>query len=86
MAKRKQKPESAAGTPLPGFEFEEDSQTAWIKPEQLSGQRDLFDVPKVHEERISDPKKSDWLDDHLEIIGLPDGAAEQIKDRLRREF
>ena len=56
MAKRKQKPESAAGTPLPGFEFEEDSQTVWIKPDQLSGQWDLFDVPKVqiNEERISD--------------------------------
>lgn len=31
-------------------------------------------------------KKSDWLDDHLEIVGLSDEAAEKIKDRLRREF
>jgi len=55
----------------------ETPQTSWIKPDQLSGQSDLFDKPA---------KKSDWLDDHLEIVGLPDGAAERIKDRLRREF
>ncbi len=33
-----------------------------------------------------EPKKSDWLDDHLIIGGVSDEQAEQIKDRLRREF
>ncbi len=47
MAKRKQKPESAAGTPLLGCKPDENPQTTWIKPDQLSGQTDLFDVPKV---------------------------------------
>jgi len=48
MATRKRKPESAAGTPLPGCKPEVNPQTSWIKQDQLSGQRDLFDrVPKV---------------------------------------
>lgn len=28
----------------------------------------------------------DWLDSHLEIIGVSDDVANKIKDRLRREF
>jgi len=36
--------------------------------------------------KLAEPKKSDWLDDHLVIIGVPDDAANKIKDRLRREF
>jgi len=41
----------------------------------------------VHEiAKPDEPKKSDWLDDHLIIVGLPDEAAEKIKDRLRKEL
>lgn len=33
-----------------------------------------------------EPIKTDWLDNHLIISGLPEEATEKIKDRLRREF
>ena len=54
-------------------------QTTWITPDEVSGQLDLLKPD-------AGPKKADWLDDHLEIIGLPDEAAKQFKDRLRREL
>jgi len=52
-------------------------QTSWITEDQVSGQLDLLEKPKP---------KPDWLDDHLEIVGVSEEVADKIKNRLRREF
>ena len=31
-------------------------------------------------------KKADWIDSHVEIIGLPEGVAEKFKNRLRADL
>ena len=64
---------------------DEPQQTSWITEGQVSGQLDLLDEPKTDKPEPSKPQP-DWLDDHLEIVGVSDEVAEKIKNRLRREF
>ena len=41
---------------------------------------------KVLDDFLIEVKQPDWLDDHIEIIGVSDEVADKIKDRLREDL